>query len=76
MGPVIDLRRPSGQVVVAVLLAVGSTVLLLTAEPGGTSRRLNIPYEVLVPLGYVLAALLFLNAARLRRRTGGSRRPG
>lgn len=59
---------PRGQMVLAVLMAVASTVVLVLGDLDGSTRRLGIPYAVLIPLGYVIAAVLGLNAVRLWRR--------
>jgi hypothetical protein len=59
--------NPLGHAGSAVLLAALTTVLLVMGDIHDTSRR-GIPYAVLIPVGYVAAVVLALNAVRVWRR--------
>ena len=57
--------NPLGHAGSAVLLAALTSVLLVMGDIHDTSRR-GIPYAVLIPVGYVAAVVLALNAVRRR----------
>jgi hypothetical protein len=60
--------NPRSQLLLAAVVAVACTVRLLMGDLDGSTRRFDIPWAVMVPLGYVMAAVVAVHAVLLWRR--------